>query len=231
MKQIKFKIDNIPSTLYGSESNKLYLYVHGKHGNKEEAKNFAVLAEKKGMQVLSFDLPEHGERKDERYECTAENGAKDLIKIHHYITRNYSEISLFASSLGAFFSLMAFQNNTFHNCLFLSPILDMKKLIENMMTWTNTTVEDLETKKKILTPFGETLSWDYYQYTMRNPILKWDSPTSILYGEKDNLTERKILDSFANNFNCDITIMTNGEHFFHTQEQLKFLTHWLKEKI
>ena len=58
-------IGNIPSILWGNDSSRLYLYVHGQGGNKEEA---SFLAEKicvKGWQVLSFDLPGHGERKDE----------------------------------------------------------------------------------------------------------------------------------------------------------------------
>ena len=58
-------IGNIPSILWGNDSSRLYLYVHGQGGNKEEA---SFLAEKicvRGWQVLSFDLPGHGERKNE----------------------------------------------------------------------------------------------------------------------------------------------------------------------
>lgn len=66
-------IGNIPSILWGNDSSRLYLYVHGQGGNKEEA---SFLAEKicvRGWQVLSFDLPGHGERKDE-------NGSFDAVR-------------------------------------------------------------------------------------------------------------------------------------------------------
>lgn len=63
MKTQKLEISGIPALLYGKESRKVYLYVHGKIGCKEEALSFAELACPAGYQVLAVDLPEHGERK------------------------------------------------------------------------------------------------------------------------------------------------------------------------
>ena len=63
MKTQKLEISGIPALLYGEESRKVYLYVHGKMGCKEEALPFAELACPAGYQVLAVDLPEHGERK------------------------------------------------------------------------------------------------------------------------------------------------------------------------
>ena len=40
---------------------KVYIHVHGKMSRKEYAEAFAEIAEKKGYQTISFDLPEHGE--------------------------------------------------------------------------------------------------------------------------------------------------------------------------
>ena len=63
MKTQKLEISGIPALLYGKESRKVYLYVHGKMGCKEEALPFAELACPAGYQVLAVDLPEHGERR------------------------------------------------------------------------------------------------------------------------------------------------------------------------
>jgi esterase/lipase len=136
-RQEKIQINNIPAILYGSASDRLYLYVHGKHSSKEEAERFANIATKSGYQVLSFDLPEHGERANEQYPCTAQNGVHDLNAIYSFIKNKYNSISLYACSLGAYFSLVAYQNTRFDKCLFLSPILDMERLIQNMMKWSN----------------------------------------------------------------------------------------------
>lgn len=105
----------------------------------------------------------------------------------------------------------------------------MERLIQNMMKWSNISEDELKEKGEYHTSFGETLSWDYYEYVRNNPVKKWDSPTFILYGENDNLTERGVLDSFAQNNNCDVTIMPNGEHYFHTKEQLDYLENWLQK--
>lgn len=231
MKKEKLQIENIPAILYGSNSDKLYLFVHGKYSKKEEAEEFANVATNFGYQVLSFDLPEHGERERHQYKCSVQNGIHDLSIIYTLIKNKYKNISLYACSLGAYFSLVAYQNIEFSNCLFISPILNMEKLIQNMIMWSNTTEEELWEKGEIETSFGETLSWDYFQYVISHPIEKWNSKTSILYGGNDNMTERNILNSFVEKYNCNIDIFDGGEHYFHTPEQLEYLGNWIKKVI
>jgi alpha-beta hydrolase superfamily lysophospholipase len=58
LKKVKLQIENIPAILYGADSKKLYLFVHGRYSEKEEAENFANVTTNAGYQVLSFDLPE-----------------------------------------------------------------------------------------------------------------------------------------------------------------------------
>ena len=231
MKQERIRINNIPAVLYGDKSDKLFLFVHGKQSYKEEAEQLAGIAEPFNYQVLSFDLPEHGERKEENTTFTARNCGSDLTTIMDSIIGKYESISLYACSIGAYFSLLAYKNISFNKCLFVSPILDMERLIQNMMSWANVTEEELELKKEIETSFGETLSWDYYQFVKNNPVDIWKSKTFILYGEKDNLTKKSVLDSFQNRFNCSVKIMLNGEHYFHTPEQLYYLNNWIREII
>ncbi len=108
MKKEKLQIENIPAVFYGEDSEKLYLFVHGKLSKKEEAENFANIAVNAGYQVLSFDLPEHGERKNHPYKCTVQNGVHDLTVIHEFIKNKFASISLYACSLGAYFSLVAY---------------------------------------------------------------------------------------------------------------------------
>lgn len=57
------------------------------------------------------------------------------------------------------------------------------------------------------------------------PIIK----TYILYGNRDNMQNEDIIKNFSNKFNCDLTILENGEHYFHTEEQLKFYKEWLEK--
>ncbi len=220
----------IPAVLYGEPAEKLFFYVHGRHSRKEEAEGFAEDVVPLGYQVLAFDLPEHGERKGENYPCTVQNGVYDLRTVYEALKGSFRSVSLFACSLGAYFSLVAYSDVAFEKCLLLSPVLDMERLIRNMMRWANVDEAQLRREREIPTPFGETLSWDYYEYVRARPVDRWSSPTSILYGENDNLTERCVLDAFARKFACRVTVMSGGEHYFRTAEQLAFLKNWIREE-
>ncbi len=105
----------------------------------------------------------------------------------------------------------------------------MKVIIENMMTWANVSEAELKEKQEIKTSFGQTLYWDYYEYVKENPITSWNANTFILYGSKDNLQDENLIKEFANHFNCKLSIMENGEHYFHTKEQLEYYKKWLSE--
>lgn len=224
-------IGSIPAILWGPASDNVYIFVHGKLSRKEDAEGFAHIAGSKGCQVISFDLPGHGARQAEGYQCTVQNAVHDLRLISDFVTSRWGNVSLFASSLGAYFSLVAYRDLKFMQCLFLSPILDMENLIRNMMKWSNVTEDDLRERQEIPTPMGETLSWPYYAYVRENPIVKWDSPTHILIGSEDNLTSGNTVTAFVANFHCDLDVLQNGEHYFHTKEQLEVLDKWLKLNI
>lgn len=231
MKEEALKIKGIPAVLWGEESESIYICVHGKMSKKEEARDFAVKAASKGCQVLSFDLPEHGERINDDYPCMVWNAVNDLDVIGQYTQQNWSDICLYGSSLGAYFSLLAYKDVPIRKALFLSPILDMERLIQNIMKWSSISEQELRERQKISTPMGETLYWDYYCYVRENPIEKWNAPTAILYGSEDNLTERSVVDDFTKRFNCDLTILEGSEHWFHTEKQLVFLDEWFNKNI
>lgn len=234
METKRIKINNIPSIIWGEKSSKVFIAIHGNMSNKED-KVIEILANKvtnKGYQLISFDLPEHGERKiDTNYLCKVQNCVNDLKQIIEYAKANYNEINIWACSIGAYFSLLAYKDEDLKQCLFLSPVVNMKIIIENMMLWSNTTEKELNEKQEIKTDFGQTLYWDYYLYVKENPITNWNKKTYILYGNKDNMQNESIIKDFSNEFNCDLTILKNGEHYFYTEEQLNFYNDWLDKII
>lgn len=226
----KFMIHDIPAFLWGEASDKLFVYVHGKMSCKEYAADFAEIANQKGFQTLSFDLPEHGERIDTKYRCDIWNGMQDLTIIADYAFSNWSNVSLFACSLGAFFSLHTYGERNFRKCLFQSPVLDMEYLIHQMFVWFDVTKERLYTEKEISTPV-DTLRWDYYQYVIAHPITSWDIPTSILFGGRDTLQTITIVQKFSELHHCKLTISHNSEHHFMDQEDISIIHQWFEENI
>ena len=227
MKEERFTIQNIPSILYGDSSENLFLHIHGKMDCKEEAGRFANIVCPEGYQVLSMDLPGHGERADEMERFVPWEVVPELQAVYGFARQRWEKISLYANSIGAYFSLLAYREAKLEKSLFVSPILDMDKLIRDMMGWAGMTQEQLKAAGEIPTAFGETLSWKYLTYAAENRITKWDSPTAILYAGQDHLTARKTVDDFAQRFGCTVTVMENGEHWFHTEEQLAVLDAWL----
>lgn len=221
-------MEHSPAVLWGKTADRIYLFVHGKSGNKEEAERFAEIVCAKGWQVLSIDLPEHGERGSEKEAFDPWHVVPELQSVMFCLKSRWGKIGLRANSIGAWFSMLTFGEETFEKCLFVSPVLDMERLICNMMRWASVSEETLQRRQKIKTDFGETLSWKYLTYVKEHPILKWNSPTSILYAGKDNLTERCVVDSFCTRFHSELSVMETGEHWFHTPEQLAFLNQWTK---
>ena len=144
MTVIEFNIGSTPALLIGEKSEKVFLFVHGLHGNKEEALAFAEVAVPKGYQAL-----------------------------------------------------------------FVSPILDMKEFVDDLST-----CED-----------------DYYGWVINNPITHWDAPLFILRPEVDLFVSEEVGRDFISRHQCHITIMPDGEHWFHTAKQLAFLKEWEESTV
>ena len=62
-------------------------------------------------------------------------------------------------------------------------------------------------------------------------MARWDVPTRILYAGRDELVERESIEYFTRRFGAELTVMEEGEHWFHTEEQLKVLRQWIREGL
>jgi pimeloyl-ACP methyl ester carboxylesterase len=238
MVKIHFYIPNqnhsIPAVLWGGPAEKLIIEIHGNLSNKEDTviSEMARKAVKKGCRALSFDLPMHGDRANEDFECNPENCVGDLMAVYQYARSITTDISLFACSMGAYFSLLAYHDLALRQALFLSPVVDMEHIIRNMMENAGVTEDRLKADKKILVPGGPALDWDYFSYVRTHPVtFDWKTPTAILYGSDDFLTSREEITSFAAGIHADLQILEHGEHFFHTEEQLGVFSEWADDHL
>ena len=187
----------------------LLLYIHGKGGSPDESEHYKKLFA--DCDVIGLEY-------------------KTVEEIHNAVKNfkiRYEKIILVANSIGAYFAMNADIEEEIFQAYFISPIVNMEKIIKNLMEMNNISEEDLKRAGIIQIPFGEKLSWEYLTYVKENP-LKWNVPTKILYGSKDNLTSLETIMEFAEKNNFEVTVMENGEHWFHTEEQIKFLDEWIK---
>ena len=133
MKTEYVQIGTAPGVLYGEPANQGYLFLHGQMGRKEEAEAFARVACPKGYQVLSVDLPGHGERQGRDEELTPWAAVPDIRAALDWARCRWRSVSLRANSIGAYFAMLAFAAPD--RALLVSPILDMEGLILTMMGW------------------------------------------------------------------------------------------------
>ena len=192
------------------------LYVHGKGGSAMECEHYRPLFP--DCKVFGLDYQTF---------TPWETGA-EIRAAAEELKTEYESIILIANSIGAFFSMNAGIDGMLHKAYFISPIVDMEKLIGDMMQWANVTEAELKSKGAIRTDFGEDLSWEYLHYVREHPI-QWRVPTSILYGDKDNLTSLETVRAFSEKHNVSLTVMAGGEHWFHTEEQMQFLDDWIRK--
>lgn len=194
---------------------KALLYIHGKGGSCLEAERYRDLCP--GYAVVGAD-----------YVIDFPWVVEDRLReAYEALRRDYGQVAILANSIGAYFTMHALGRFEIERALFISPILDMERLILDMMGWANVTEEDLGRRGEIPTDFGETLSWDYLRFVREHPV-RWDVPTEILYGDRDHLTPRQTVDAFAAAHRAGVTVMEGGEHWFHTREQLAFLDNWIE---
>ena len=106
----------------------------------------------------------------------------------------------------------------------------MRLLTENMMLWFGVSAERLEKEQEVPTPI-DVLRWDCYNYILSHPVTKWNIPTAILYGGKDNLQPRKTLEAFCKKFGAVLTVSEESEHPFLTPNGEKILEKWYSENI
>ena len=191
----------------------IVIYVHGKGGSAQEAEHYGTLFP--DAEVVGFDYRAQ----------TPWEAKEEFLRFFAGQRERCGSLVLVANSIGAYFSMCASAETLIDRAYFISPIVDMEKLICKMMAWAGVTEQELAEKSEIPTEFGETLSWNYLCYVREHP-LPWGVPTCILYG----LTSPETVTAFAERTGAELTVMPDGEHWFHTQRQLQFLDSWITSR-
>ncbi len=193
------------------------IYIHGMGGSSGEANHFRALCE---CEVFGLDY--HGidpwAVKDE------------ILAEYDSLRKRFGRVSVIAVSIGAYFCMNSLSDREVRRAFFISPVVDMERLILGMIASAGVSESELEAKKEIDTPYGSKLSWKYLQYVRNNPI-NWTAPTWILHAENDNLIPVERAREFSQAHNAQLTIMPDGEHWFHTEEQIAFLDEWFRKCI
>ena len=238
MEKQNIRVGRIPAIIWGRKSDRVFLHVHGKLSKKEYAEQFAAIAEKKGFQTVSFDLPQHGERScDESPEekiwvFNVFNALTDLRQMAEYVYARWKAVSLFGNSYGAQISLQLFseEKRKLDQVLFQSPIVDMNYLISQMQVWFDVSEERLR-KEKIVETAVDTMTIEQFDWFRAHKIKNWEHKTSVLYGGKDQMQSREVIENFCKKYGANLTVSEKSDHPFMAPEAFAVFGHWLEKTI
>lgn len=118
------------------------IYIHGKGGSAMESEHYKLLFP--NCEVIGLDYQTF---------TPWETGQEIRIAVEE-LKSKFENVILIANSIGAFFSINAGIDDMIQKAYFISPIVNMEKLITDMMKWANVTEQELESKGIIHTDFA-----------------------------------------------------------------------------
>ena len=193
----------------------LILYIHGKGGSAAECEHYRPLFPE--SDVIGLDY--RG--------LTPREAGPEIRAAVRELRAAHGSIILIANSIGAYLAMGAGIDAEIRRAFFISPIVDMERLICDMLAWEGLSEAELKARGRVAASFGEELSWDELCYVRAHP-LRWTAPTEILYGQNDGLTRYETVAAFARKIGAGLTVMEGGEHWFHTPQQMAFLDAWIR---
>ena len=102
----------------------LILYIHGKGGNAGEGEYYKKFFPDADIYGFDYKANTPWDAKSEFFEKVSE------------LSKQYNSITLIAGSLGAYFSLVSGIDKFISKAYFISPIVNMERLILDMIGWT-----------------------------------------------------------------------------------------------
>ncbi len=218
----------LPALVWGRKAASVVVAVHGNQSNRED-RPIEVLAEvacARGWQVLSYDLPEHGARKGDPAPCRFAECVSELVDIVRFARERWTRAALFGVSMGASFALLGC-GELLDRAWFLSPVTDMLGLTRGMMAAFGVSEAELEERRAVPTPIGQTIYWEDYRFLCANPVRDWPVRTDILCGEQDDVSGTASIRASAGRFGCALEVVPGAGHYFHTEGQMRRLQEWL----
>ena len=124
---INFDINGIPAILWNSGGDSVIIAAHGSSADKsaDVTRRVAKAAAEFGCDVLSFDFPGHGERKNDGVPFDPPHCTADLSAVADVAFSKYGRVGFFGCSIGAYFGLLSLGDRRLFQCLLLSPVTDM----------------------------------------------------------------------------------------------------------
>ena len=222
-------LDGIPALRWGEPGGRAVIGVHGQFSNKRDpvmAQCGDVIASR-GDQLITFDLPTHGDRQDDKAFNPME--ASPEVRTFAQLARSQStEIGLLANSIGAYFSLCDTPAGTFERAWLVSPLLDLECYIRDMMAEYSVTDEQLEAETEINTPRG-VLEWPYLRFVEKHPA-RLDIPVGLFAATRMKWSLWAPSAGSSAHPGSNSSRSRGGQHFLGRPPYLDTVVAWFEER-
>lgn len=133
------KIKLLPFLTHQNDTiKKSVIYIHGKGGTAEEAEYYKSLLMEYDVYGLDYEVSTPWELKE------------SFQREYDKLSKKYAKVIIIANSIGAFFAMNALGDKKIEKAFFISPIVNMEKLITDMMLWANVSESELREKKRYI---------------------------------------------------------------------------------
>ncbi len=210
MKTSYTSINGIPAKLYEADTARgTVLAIHGFGGSKESGA-IAGLAERvcpKGLNVLAFDLPAHGEREGGAEQLDPRGCIAEILAAEDYIRSAFDgDMYVFATSFGAMCTLhrLEKQPHSFKRIVLRVPAVNMSQALFEINKGQDETLTLEKAKEQ---GFRVTIGREYHipykfyeslvtMHCMRSSEAWNDNRLLVIYADKDELVAHEDTEKF-----------------------------------
>lgn len=205
----------------------IIISVHGFSSSKSSfiVKKLMPILKENNIGLLSFDLPGHGERKNEVLKVS--DCLKSIKEVESYVREFYSgPISFMGKSFGGFLLLRYLQNNKnkYGKIILMAPALNQfeiwkldvsengQELIKSLEEGKNYVVDGMEVDVSIL--------YDFFKFEIFKN-LNVDCDVKLIYGTKDVTVSNENIKKLAKIKNWQAFAVEGADHFYRRDEDVK----------
>lgn len=220
---------NIRSKIYYNDLNdvrRVVLFVHGFGGHKDNgaAEKFAqrLLTKYKGVAMITFDLPCHGNDVKRKLSLSDCDTYITLVIAHIKSRFNTGDIYLYATSFGGYLSLkyIAEHGSPFKKSVLRCPAVNMYDAITNNIM-TSSDKEKLKKGKDVPVGFDRkiTISSAFLEELKNTDVQQFDfldyaEDMLIIHGDCDEIVPFDASQTFADNNLINFVAVPKADHRF-----------------
>ena len=205
----------------------IIIAVHGFSSSKNSFinKQIAPILRENKIGMVCFDLPGHGDRKDELLKVDA--CLNSIKEVEDYVRSIYNgPISLTGKSFGGFLLLRYLENNSkkYLKTILMAPALEQyklwrhneneedRKLIKSLKKGKNFVRDGMEVDASILNDF---FKFDIFNY------LNIMNDVKLIYGTNDVTVSNENIKKLAKIKNWELFAVDGADHFYRRDEDVK----------